>query len=87
VSRILEVSATGDVTTFSTRLRAVSLTAGSDAATLTLRAGGSGGTVFLVVKAAASTTAAVPDLHDALFSAGVHATLAGTAPSASIVFG
>jgi hypothetical protein len=39
-SQIKQVSATGDVTTRSAFLRAVTLTAGSDAATLTVKAGG-----------------------------------------------
>lgn len=84
-SRITQVSATGDVTTQDAYLRAVSLTGGSDAATLTVRAGGSGGTTVLVVKAAANTTAAV-NLHEAFCADGVHATLSGSGPSATFVY-
>ncbi len=85
-SLITQVAATADIVTASAHLKAASLTAGSDAATLTLRSGGSGGTVILVLKAAANTTAAMPDLHRAYCAGGIHATLAGTSPSASIVW-
>lgn len=84
-SKLTQVAATGDVTTTSTHVRSVSLTGGSDAATLTVKAGGSGGTTVLTVKAAAATTVVV-DLHDALCSGGVHATLAGTGPVATFVY-
>lgn len=86
VSQIKQVSATGDVTTVDSHLRSVSLTAGSDTATLTVRAGGSGGTTVLTVKALAATTATVPDLGGAFCGEGVHATLAGTAPVATFVW-
>ncbi|MFC9088997.1 hypothetical protein [Nocardiopsis dassonvillei] len=85
-SRITEVSATGDVTTVSAHLRTVTLTAGADAATLVVKAGGSGGTTVLTLAATAGTTASSPGLHDALCSGGVHATLTGTAPSATFVY-
>lgn len=85
-SQIQQVSATGDVTTRDAYLRSASLTAGADAATLTVRAGGSGGTVILTVKAAANTTAAVPAIADAYCADGIHATLAGTSPVASLVY-
>lgn len=81
-----QVSATGDVVvTDSTVVRSVVLTAGSDAATLTVKAGGSGGTTKLTLKAAASTTVvwAANDRKGVLFAGGVHATLAGTGPVAS----
>lgn len=84
-SAIKQVGATGDVTTVDTFLRGASLTAGSDAATLTVKAGGSGGTTVLTVKAAASTTVEVP-LFDASCGGGVHATLAGTGPVATFVY-
>lgn len=84
-SQIKQVAATGDVTTSVTFLRAVVLTAGSDAATATVKAGGSGGTTVLTVKAAATTTETVP-LSDAQCSGGVHVTLAGTGPVATFVY-
>lgn len=85
-SQIKQVSATGDVTTNDAYLRAVTLTAGSDAATLTVKAGGSGGTTVLTLKAAANTSVAAPGLTDAFCSDGIHATLAGTGPVASFVY-
>lgn len=85
-SNIKEVSATGDVSTIDSYLRAVSLTGGSDAATLTIKAGGSGGTTILVLKAAANTSVSFQS-HDAYCDGGVHATLTGISPSASFVLG
>jgi hypothetical protein len=84
-SRIEQISATGDVTTTATHLRAVTLTAAAAEATLVLRSGGSGGDVRLTLKVAAETTLVVPDLHDALVS-GLHATLTGAAAVATIVY-
>lgn len=84
-SQITQVSATGDVTTSDTYLRGVSLTGGSDAAVLTVKAGGSGGTTILVVKAAAGVTVPL-NMHEAFCDGGVHATLTGTAPSATLVY-
>jgi hypothetical protein len=86
VSKIQQVTATGDVTTTTTYLQCVVLTGGSDAATLTVRAGGSSGTTVLTVKAAAATTVPVPELEGAMCSGGVHATLTGTAPAATFVY-
>lgn len=67
-------------------LSAVTLTGGSDAATLTVRADSVTGSTLLVVKAAINTTVAVPDLHRSQCSGGIHAALAGTAASASFVY-
>lgn len=85
-SNIKQVAATGDITSGGTYLKAVSLTGGSDAAVLTVKAGGSGGTTILVLKAAAATTVVHGDLHRLFCADGVHATLSGTAPSASFVY-
>lgn len=83
-----EVTATGDVTTVDTYLRGVSLTGGTAATTLTVKAGGSGGTTVLVVKAGIDATVQVP-LHDAACGGGVHATVAqgaGSGASATFVY-
>lgn len=87
-SNIKRVTATGDVTTADAYLRSVSLANGSDAATLTVRAGGSGGTVVLVLKVGSATAgeAVSTDLFDAFCADGVHATLTGTSPSATFVY-
>lgn len=85
-SNIKQVSATGDVTTVDTYLRSVVLTAGSDAATATVKAGGSGGTTILTVKAALNTTESVP-LPDVYCADGVHVTVAGTGPVVSFCYG
>lgn len=83
---VKQLAATADVTTVSTHLRGVSLTGGSDAATLTVKAGGSSGTVIAVLKAAAATTTPQWDFHDALCVDGIHATFTGTAPSATFIY-
>jgi len=83
---VKQVAATADITTVSTYLKAVSLTGGSDAATLTVKAGGSSGTVIAVLKAATATTAPQLDFGDVLCTNGVHATLTGTAPSATFIY-
>lgn len=85
-SQIVQVAATADITTRDAYLSSVTLSGGSDAAVLTVKAGGSGGTTILVVKAAIATTVAVPDLHDSFCGDGIHATLTGTAPSATFTF-
>lgn len=75
-----EFTATGDIDTAGVvvAFKGVSLTGGSDAATATLKEGGSGGTTRLVIKAAANVTVVVP------IPFGIrapHLTLAGTGPS------
>ncbi|HEV2778825.1 MAG TPA: hypothetical protein VGX25_05435 [Actinophytocola sp.] len=85
-SQIKEVSADGDVTTADAHLRLVSLTAGSDAATLVVKAGGSSGTTVLTLKAAANTSVVAPCLTDAFCANGVHADLTGTGPVATFVY-
>ncbi|PXY21127.1 hypothetical protein [Prauserella muralis] len=84
-SQILEVTATGDVTTRDSYLRTVVLTGGSAASTLTVKAGGSGGTTVLTLKAAIDTTVSA-ELADAFCGGGIHATLAGTGAVASFVY-
>jgi putative intracellular protease/amidase len=85
-SAIKELAATGDVVTRSAGLHVVTLTGGSDAATLVVKAGGSSGTTVLTVKVAAATTVAVPGLDGVLCPGGIHATLTGTNPAASFVY-
>ena len=85
-SKIAQFSATGDVITRSSNLRSVVLTAGSDAATATVKAGGSSGTTILTIKAATATTVPSGDLHDALCSGGIYVTLAGTGPVVTFVY-
>lgn len=83
-SAITRVTATGDITTSDAYLRGVVVTAGADAATATVRAGGSGGTVVAVVKAAIGATVSV-DLHDAQCGGGIHVTVGGTTPDISVI--
>lgn len=86
-SLIKHVTATGDIVTSTAPLRSVVLTGGSDAATAVVKAGGSGGTTILTVKAATATTVAVPLNADVICSGGIHVTLTGTAPAFTAVYG
>ncbi len=65
------------------RVTCVVLTGGSDAATLVLKDGGSGGTTKLTIKAAINTTVVVP-LRGATFETDIYADLTGTGPAAMI---
>lgn len=85
-ARITRVTATGDVTTDDAHLLGVCLLGGSAASTLTVRRGGSGGTVVLTLKAAIDTVVSVPDLHEAYCADGIHATLAGADAEATFVY-
>ena len=62
------------------------LTAGSDAATLTLSNAADISVPLIVVKAAANTTASAALKFPVLFSTAIHATLAGTGPVATIIY-
>lgn len=85
-SAIKHVTATGDIVTHDALLRAVVVTAGSDAASATVKAGGSGGTTVLVVKAAAGTTGSTGDLGGAQCPGGIHVTATGTSPAITVVY-
>jgi hypothetical protein len=85
-STIKRLTATGDVTTADAYLRAVYLLGGGEESTLTVRAGGSGGTVVLTIVAEAGAVVYLADLHDAACAGGIHATLAGAGAEASIVY-
>lgn len=84
-SKAKVLTATGDVTTVDTTLKTVSLAAGSDAATVTVKAGGSGGTTVVVLAAATGTSESV-NVCDLYCDGGVHATLSGISPSATFVY-
>lgn len=84
------IAASGNVgaATGGSTLRSVTLTGGSDAATLTIKDGGSGGTqIGPIIKAAAATTVHV------LFGAGVgiggqlYGALTGTGPEVGFEVG
>lgn len=79
------LSATGDVTTVDTHLKSVVLTSGSDAATLVVKAGGSGGTTILTLKSLATGSQAF-DLGSVFCKGGVHATFTGTTPFATFIY-
>lgn len=85
-SLIKQLTADGDVVTDTARLRNVVLTGGSDAATVAIKAGGSGGTTVLTLKTAASTTVATGDLCDAVCPGGIYADLTGTGPVVTVVY-
>lgn len=85
-ARATHVAATADITTGDAYLKSVVLTGGSDAATAIVKAGGSGGTTILTIKAAASTTVAVPLDGDVYCADGIHVALTGTTPAFTAVY-
>lgn len=87
-SKQTEASATGDVTTDSRTVKSVVLTAGSDAASVVVRSGGSGGTVQLTLKAAAGATATwvTGDVDGVGYADGIHVTLTGTGPVVDVEY-
>lgn len=85
-SKIAQFAATGDVVTGSSALRAVVLSAGADAATVVVRAGGAGGTQVLTLKAPANTSVSTGYLADAWCANGIHVTLTGTGPACTVVW-
>lgn len=85
-TKIVAVAATADITTANAYLRSVSLTGGSDAATVVVRAGGAAGTVILTLKAATATTAPQAAFGRLYCGAGIHVTVTGTAPAVSVEF-
>lgn len=83
--RLKELSATGNIDGTNTiHLGTVVLTAGSDAATLVIKDGGSSGTAIFTLKAAASTSVVVSLPGVQVGTA--HATFTGTGPVASFSF-
>ncbi len=88
MSRLVEVTATGDVTTATAHLHSVVLTGGSDAATLVVKEGGSGGTTILSLKAPANTSVfwEAGDSDGVQCSGGIHATTTGTGETASFEY-
>lgn len=85
---LVEVSATGDVTTaVPAYLHSVTLTAGSDTASLVIR-DGSSNAARLTLEAATGTTTVTwhAGSEGVLFGTALHATLTGTGPVASIEY-
>lgn len=85
-ANLKRVTATGDITTADAYLHAVTITGGVDAGAATVRAGGSSGTIILVVNAAIATTVSTGYLGDVQCAAGIHVTTTGTAPSVSVSY-
>lgn len=69
-------------------LHAVTLSGGSDAATLILyhEVAGAGDALWATIKAAANTTVHVEFPGGLAFGVGLYAALTGTAPSAAVLF-
>lgn len=88
-ANIVQRTTTGAVTAADAYLKAVILTPGSDAATVTVKAGGASGTTILTLSATSSTAGnSVPsgDLCAVFCKGGIHVTLTGTSPAVSVVF-
>lgn len=86
VANIKRVTATGDIITQTAYLHAVVITAGADAATATVKAGGASGTTILVLNAAIGVTVSSGYLGDVQCAAGIHVTITGTTPSVSVSY-
>lgn len=87
-SNITLRTSTGNICTRTAYLRSVVLTAGVDAAKVTIRAGGASGTAILVLGAeAAGKSFGTGELEDVLCVDGIHVTVdSGTTPSVSVVY-
>lgn len=85
---LTQLSSDGEVATAGQprTVYAVTLTAGSDAATAALKSGGASGTTLLTLKAAANASvhAALPG--GVVFPAGCYVDLSGTGPVCSVAY-
>lgn len=84
MANLTEVSSNTTVSSNPAYVHSVSLTAGSDQATLELRDNGSSGTKKVTIKAAANATESHTFAEGAEFFTDVHATISGTSPVASV---
>lgn len=85
-STIVQRTTTGDVTVVDAYLRGVVLNNDTDAATVTVRAGGAGGVVVLELNATADPTIVCP-VENALCVGGIHVSLTGGGvPNVTIVY-
>lgn len=80
------VTATAVITAADAYLHAVVITAGADAATATIKAGGASGTTILVLNAAIGVTVSSGYLGDVVCPSGIHVTITGTTPSVSVSY-
>jgi len=82
MNRVVYLAADAAVYAGNGVLHSVSLTGGSDAATLTLKHGGSSGSTILVLKAAANTVIERV-FPGGIFVTDLYAAFTGTSPSAT----
>lgn len=79
------ITGTGDVgPAIGGEIVGIVLTPAAATATLTLREGGSGGTVIMVLQAAASGNSVVSEIPPLVYAGQLHATLAGAGASAVV---
>lgn len=83
--QMVERTTDGDVTTKDSFLHCVTLTGGSDAATVVVKQGGSSGTTILTLKCAASTSVSTGYMGDVDCADGIYVDLTGTGPTVSVV--
>lgn len=83
-----QVTADGEVATAGVGLvvYALTLTAGSDAATAVFKSGGASGTTLLTLKAAANATVHAQFPGGAAFPAGCYVDVTGTGPLVSVAY-
>jgi ABC-type Co2+ transport system permease subunit len=88
IAAIKQLAATGSVVgdTHNTVIKSITLTAGSDTATLVLKQGGSSGTAVLSLSAVTNTSTSVYFGDGGIACPGAHITLTGTARKASVAY-
>lgn len=89
MDRPVYISATGNVgPADGGSLFAVTLTGGTDAATLLIKEGGASGTqIWALICAAAATTVTVTFPRGVVYTGQLHGTLTGTSPKAGFAVG
>ena len=87
VGQAIQINSTGSVVsdTDNTRIKSITILGGSDAMTLVLKQGGSGGTVVLTLGAATLVPYHFFFGDDGFACPGAHLTITGTAPKVTVV--
>lgn len=84
---IKRVTATGDITTADALLKAIVLTPAAAASSVTVRSGGSSGTVILTLNGVANGASVVLSGLNVFCADGIHVTLSGASAEASVIYG
>ena len=87
IGQAIQINSTGSVVgdAHNTRIKSITILGGSDAMTLVLKEGGSGGTVRLTLGAGIATPYHFFFGDDGFACPGAHLTITGTAPKVTVV--